>query len=91
MYMNDYKLRAFLDFLESKGYIILDTALRESVEHEKVIWEFNEWKGCAPIGSNPCSEIILDDKQSYRQEQADLRAAGWNAYNSDMVDEFPTW
>ena len=31
------------------------------------------------------------DEWDYRQDQAAYRAAGWTAYNSDYVDEFPTW
>lgn len=30
-------------------------------------------------------------RYSYREEQARLRAAGFDAYNCDMVDEFPRW
>lgn len=46
-----------------------------------------------PPGSNPCSEIILTqpEEYSYHEEQQRWRDAGWNAYNSDYVDEFPTW
>jgi len=36
--------------------------------------------------SNPCSEI-----PSYRENQAQLRRDGWDAYNSDYEDEFPSW
>lgn len=43
-FMNDLKLRTFLSFLDMKGYIILDTNLRESVETEKIIEEFNDFK-----------------------------------------------
>lgn len=42
--MNDLKLRTFLSFLSRKGYIILDTKLRESVEDEQIIEEFNDFK-----------------------------------------------
>lgn len=42
---------------------------------------------------NPCSEIIhtIPVESSYREEQQRWRDAGWNAYNCDMVDEFPSW
>lgn len=55
-------------------------------------------------GSNPCAEVILTQpveysvpteysyrNESYREEQARLREAGWDAYNCDMVDEFVRW
>ena len=41
------------------------------------------------IGSNPCSEIVVES--AYREEQARWREAGFDAYNCDMVDEFPRW
>lgn len=31
------------------------------------------------------------ERDIYRKNQADLRAAGFDAYNCDMVDEFPRW
>lgn len=37
------------------------------------------------------SEYFNRPEISYREHQAELREAGWNAYNSDYVDEFPTW
>jgi hypothetical protein len=58
-----------------------------------VLWLKSKLNADKPVaynkpGSNPCSEIILP---SYREEQAELRSNGWDAYNSDYVDEFPTW
>lgn len=43
--------------------------------------------------TNTCSETIHYEpvEHSYREEQQRWRDAGWNAYNSDYVDEFPTW
>lgn len=38
-----------------------------------------------------CETYSSDDRWDYREEQARLRSNGWNAYNSDYVDEFPTW
>lgn len=34
---------------------------------------------------------VVDNQWDYREEQARLRAAGFDAYNCDMVDEFPQW
>ncbi len=31
------------------------------------------------------------EESAYRREQRTLREAGFNAYNCDNVDEFPTW
>lgn len=31
------------------------------------------------------------DEWNYREEQARWRSNGWDAYNSDYVDEFVTW
>jgi len=39
----------------------------------------------------PTSSFYEDIRDSYREEQARLRAAGFDAYNCDMVDEFPRW
>lgn len=32
-----------------------------------------------------------EDTFDYKADQQKWRDAGWNAYNSDYVDEFPTW
>lgn len=59
-----------------------------------------DWCYCTPrcpTRKNQYSEVIKLDESyeqqepSYRDYQAQLRAAGWDAYNSDYVDEFPTW
>jgi len=44
------------------------------------------------IGSNPCGEIAVSESTwDYREDQARWREAGFNAYNCDRIDEFPTW
>lgn len=40
------------------------------------------------------SSVVTYEKaetDSYREEQVRWRAAGFDAYNCDMVDEFPRW
>lgn len=32
-----------------------------------------------------------EEEFDYKANQQKWRDAGWNAYNSDYVDEFPTW
>lgn len=63
----------------------------------------NDWCYCTPRCSTRKNQSIIpivtttervqfvEYDTSYRDYQAKLREAGWNAYNSDYVDEFPTW
>lgn len=41
--------------------------------------------------SKSVDNSIENETFSYRDYQIKLREDGWNAYNSDYVDEFPQW
>lgn len=49
---------------------------------------YDPWKRSATISLRG---IVDETELDYKEEQAKLRADGWDAYNSDYVDEFPQW
>ena len=44
-----------------------------------------------PSPAPAVSNAAYPEESAYRREQTSLRAAGFDAYSSDNVDEFPSW
>lgn len=71
---------------------------KKDIAYAKTLVDYNKPLSSSPSGFAALADDVDDgpgyepsEEDLYRENQASLRAAGFDAYNCDMVDEFTRW